>query len=65
MKKITSNTDLLGKFSLIDGEYTKKTFLDTFQFDDDLRNNNIVDMGNISASQASLIPTSETETSQK
>lgn len=65
MKKITSNTDLLGKFSLIDGEYTKKTFLDTFQFDDDLRNNNIVDIGNISASQASLIPTSETETSQK
>ena len=64
MKKITSNTDLLGKFSLIDGEYTKKTFLDTFQFDDDLRNNNIVDMGNISASQASLIPTSETEIPQ-
>lgn len=64
MKNITSNTDLLGKFSLIDGAYTKKTFLDTFQFDDDLRNNNIVDMGDISASQANLIPTSETEIPQ-
>lgn len=59
MKKITSNTDLLGKFSLIDGVYTKKTFLDTFQFDDDLRNNNGVDMRGVSLSHAPLIPTPE------
>lgn len=64
MRKATSNTDLLGKFSLIDGWYTKKTFLDNFQFDDDLRNNNIVDMSNISASQSILIPTSGGERTQ-
>ncbi|MGE4444454.1 MAG: peptidoglycan-binding protein [Candidatus Altimarinota bacterium] len=52
LQHITSNTDLLGKFSLVSGQFIEKTFGDRFQFDDDTQNNNEIDLQGVKLADA-------------